>query len=74
MTARRQFNHSAADENRRTRLHVITELDRLMAVQLDPAFTGNVEVLVPAKGGKLGLPHFTVKRFGAAPELSDETL
>ena len=57
-----------ADENRRIRLHIIAELDRMMGKQLDPEFTGNVEVLVPAKGGRIGTPQFTEKRFGVPPE------
>lgn len=65
---RAQKKRRPADENRHIRLHVLTELDRLMAKQLDPEFTGNVEVLVPAKGGKIGVPQFSVKRYGVAPE------
>jgi len=57
-----------ADENRHRRLHIIAELDRLMAKQLDPAFTGNVEVSIPAKGGRIGEPKFIVTRFGLGPE------
>jgi hypothetical protein len=74
MTARRAFVSNSkttrrpADENRRLRLEIIAELDRLMAKLLDPAFTGSVEVLVPAKSGRIGSPHFCVKRFGLGPE------
>ena len=68
MTPKRKAKRRPADENRRLRLHIIAELDRLMAKQLDPAFTGNVEVVIPAKAGRLGQPHFIVKRYGLAPE------
>jgi hypothetical protein len=57
-----------ADENRRRRLEIIAELDRLMAKQLDPAFKGNVEVRIPSKDGRIGEPQFTVVRFGRGPE------
>jgi hypothetical protein len=57
-----------ADDNRRRRLEIIAELDRLLGQQLDPAFRGNVEILVPAKDGRIGEPQFTVKRFGRGPE------
>lgn len=56
-----------ADENRQRRLHVLTEFDRMMGEQLDPEFTGHIEIFVPAKGGRLGEPQFTVKRYGTRP-------
>jgi len=58
-----------ADENRVRRLAILAELDRLMTAQLDPAFTGNVEILIPAKAGRIGEPQFTVCRFGVPPVL-----
>jgi len=58
-----------ADENRRRRLEIIAELDRMMSEHsLDPDFVGNVEVLVPAKAGRIGEPQFIVKRFGVGPK------
>jgi len=64
----RRSNRRPADENRRRRLGIIAELDRLMSQQLDPAFTGNVEVLVPSKNGLIGEAQFVVKRYGVGPE------
>ena len=57
-----------ADENRRRRLSIIAELDRMLTEHsLDPAFTGNLEILIPAKAGRIGDPQFSVKRYGQAP-------
>jgi hypothetical protein len=57
-----------ADENRRRRLSIIAELDRMLTEHsLDPEFKGNVEVLIPAKDGRIGEPQFSVRRHGRAP-------
>lgn len=68
MTPRKKAPRRPADENRLRRLSIIAELDRLMSRQLDPAFTGNVEIQIPAKAGRIGEPKFSVTRFGVAPE------
>lgn len=57
-----------ADENRRRRLQVIADLDAMMQTHsLDREFTGNIEIMIPAKDGRIGEAQFTVKRFGRPP-------
>lgn len=68
MTTKRRTKRRPADDNRRRRLEIIAELDRLMAHLLDPAFRGNVEVSVPGKDGRIGDPKFGLIRFGRGPE------
>jgi hypothetical protein len=43
-----------ADVNRARKIQAIRELSRLLDEAIDPAFTGNVGVDVPAKTGNLG--------------------
>ena len=53
-----------ADDNRRRRLEIIAELDRMISTHsLDPSFKGNVEVMIPAKDGRIGEPQFVVRQF-----------
>jgi hypothetical protein len=67
MTPRRK-SRRPADENRRIRLEIIAELDRMISRHsLDPEFKGNVEVLIPAKDGRIGEPQFIVRQFGRGP-------
>jgi len=68
MAHNRRRHTTPADANRRMRLHIIAEIDRLMGKQLDPNFVGNLELLVPAKDGRIGTPQFALKRYGVGPE------